>query len=315
MTSKAEAELRLPRSLLDPQERAVLALRQLYLSRGYRRARMGKFEPYDLYARHKDFLVSDAVLTFTGQGGRLLALRPDVTLSLVKGYSGRDIQRLQYNETVYRPGPDGDHREIMQAGLECLGDIDLGLSCEVLGLAAASLQALGQDHVLTLSHSGLVQEALNAATDEPQLQAELRELLRLKSLGALQALRQGGRLNESAYGLLRLMIVTEGAPEEALSALAGQLPASPALAELRQVCEYLSAQGNGQQTRLDFSLYFDPHYYEGLVFKGYLAPLPEALLSGGRYDPLMRRMKKAAGGIGFAVYLEQLDRLNGEGQA
>lgn len=311
----AERALGLPADLLDAQERAVLTLRQLYRAAGYRRARMGKFEPYDLYARHKDFLVSDAVITFTGRGGRLLALRPDVTLSLVKGCRGGQTARLQYGETVYRPGLDGEYREITQAGLECLGQIGEAESLEVAALAAASLRALGADGVLTLSHSGLVAQALDSLAGEAAPRERLLELLRLKALGGLEGLRQSGGVSEEGAALLRLMIESPGRPEETLDRLGRWIPESAALSELRQVCAGLAAKGQGVMTRLDFSLWFDPSYYAGLLFKGYLPPLPEALLVGGRYDPLTRRMGKPFGGIGFAVYLDQLDRLSREDEA
>ena len=51
-------------------------------------------------------------------------------------------------------------------------------------------------------------------------------------------------------------------------------------------------------------------YYNGLVFQGYLKALPRPLLKGGRYDLLMQKFTPGAGAIGFAVYLDELDRLS-----
>ena len=66
--------------VLTSSEKAVFSLRALYQSYGYTQFKMGKFEEYDLYAGNKDFLVSDNVITFTDTDGKLLALKPDVTL-------------------------------------------------------------------------------------------------------------------------------------------------------------------------------------------------------------------------------------------
>ena len=83
-------------------ERIMFALRSLYGSQGYTRFKMNKFEEYDLYAGNKEFLLSDSVLTFTDGNGKLMALKPDVTLSIVK--SSRDdqngLQKYYYNEMV-----------------------------------------------------------------------------------------------------------------------------------------------------------------------------------------------------------------------
>ena len=70
--------------LLSPQERLVLSLRGLYESYGYTRFPMRRFEEYALYLENKSFLTSESVLSFTGASGQLMALRPDVTLSIVK---------------------------------------------------------------------------------------------------------------------------------------------------------------------------------------------------------------------------------------
>ena len=43
-------------------------LQALYERSGYSRYKMSKFEEYDLYARNKDFLVSDTIITFTENG-------------------------------------------------------------------------------------------------------------------------------------------------------------------------------------------------------------------------------------------------------
>ena len=84
------------------KEEVVLRLRELYRRYGYLPYKMSKFEEYDLYVRNKSFLVSDNILTFTDIDGKLMALKPDVTLSIVK--NSRDIpghvQRLYYDENV-----------------------------------------------------------------------------------------------------------------------------------------------------------------------------------------------------------------------
>ena len=69
---------------LKAGEIAIYKLRELYESFGYSQYKMSKFEEYDLYVRNKSFLVSDHIITFTDTDGKLMALKPDVTLSIVK---------------------------------------------------------------------------------------------------------------------------------------------------------------------------------------------------------------------------------------
>ena len=90
--------------LLEPGERTTLRLRQLYSENGYTPYRMSKFEEYDLYAGNKDFLVSNQVITFTDLTGKLMALKPDVTLSILKNSkpTPRQLHKFYYDEQVYR---------------------------------------------------------------------------------------------------------------------------------------------------------------------------------------------------------------------
>ena len=70
--------------VLTGQEKLIFKLRELFSAAGYKRFRLSKFEDYDLYSGFKDFLVSEDIISFTDIGGSLKALKPDVTLSIVR---------------------------------------------------------------------------------------------------------------------------------------------------------------------------------------------------------------------------------------
>ena len=91
---------------LSSEEKIVFELRSLYQQSGYSKYKMSKFEEYDLYANNKDFLVSDHIITFTDTNGKLMALKPDVTLSIVRSSKDSDaLRKVYYNENVYRVSP------------------------------------------------------------------------------------------------------------------------------------------------------------------------------------------------------------------
>lgn len=117
-------------------------LNRLFETYGYRRFKMSKFEEYDLYAENRDFLTSSQVITFNDLDGKLLALKPDITLSIIKGTA--EPRKVYYNEMVYRVR-DRHYREIPQAGVECIGTIDPYLESEVIALAAKALEAVDED--------------------------------------------------------------------------------------------------------------------------------------------------------------------------
>ena len=131
-------------------------LNELYERFGYRKFKMTKFAPYDLYADNRDFLKSSQLITFTDLDGSLLALKPDVTLSIIKSNLGGE-EKVYYNETVYRP-KDSHYREILQSGIECIGRIDAYSEAEVIALAAESLKLIGERFVIRVSDAAFLQE-------------------------------------------------------------------------------------------------------------------------------------------------------------
>ncbi len=263
---------------------------------GYAPYKMSRFEEYALYVRNKDFLQSDRVITFSGKDGRLLAMKPDVTLSIVKNApeTPGTVRKVHYRENVYRQDRDaGNFREILQAGIECVGDVGSYEVAEVVYLAARSLAALGEGTILSLSHVGLIRWALEKSGLPEASRKQALDCLGQKREQELRSLCAEQGVDETLLlALLRARTIGELEPMEGCEALE----------ELREIVALLDEK----QVRLDFSLGNDMKYYSGLVFKGYVRGVPASVLSGGQYDRLLSHMGKKARAIGFAVYLDRL---------
>ena len=88
-----------------------------------------------------------------------MALKPDVTLSLIKNIAlGADqTYKVFYNENVYRTSSASNgFKEIVQTGLECIGKVDMMSECEVLMLAIKSLECISNESILDISHMGFL---------------------------------------------------------------------------------------------------------------------------------------------------------------
>lgn len=301
---------------LGYQEQVIFRLRSLYNRRGYVQYRMSKFEEYDLYARNKDFLISDGIITFMDTSGKLLALKPDVTLSIVKNTADRPegLQKLCYNEHVYRVAKgSGNFRELMQLGLEALGNVDDYCIAEVLELACESLAAISPDSILEISHLGLLQALLDGVGIPAGQKKAALECIGQKNIHELTALCRAWGIGQENIDLLKQAIQTCGAPSAVLPRLKELLSGymdTEVLDRLLAITGLLP-----DMIRFDFSVVDDLHYYNGIVFKGFIRGLPDSVLSGGQYDRLMRKMGKRSRAIGFAVYLDALERLDREVQS
>ena len=299
--------------ILGRDEAVALSLRELYHAWGYAPYKMSKFEPYDFYAKNRSFVSGDNILTFTDTNGALMALKPDVTLSIVKNYRGGQ-RKVYYNESVYRDtGASHEFQEILQTGLECIGSIDLYTQAEVLTLAAESLRRISQEYILDVA-SVAVTSALTAATGAGE--EENRQLLgfvREKNAHGIRSLCLARGFSEEAARMWQALATLYGPARTLLPELEALCFDGATLAACRQLGELCRVlEENGTAMNVDFSIVGGLGYYNGVVFKGYVPGVPAAILSGGRYDDLVRRLGKDAGAIGFAVYLDLLRLLPAE---
>ena len=298
---------------LQPKERASFALRALYEAAGCRKYHMGRFEEYGLYQENRSFLSSEQVITFTDLDGRLLALKPDVTLSIAKTAQPAPSETLcyYYHENVYRPSAESHtFKEISQMGLEMLGAVGEAQVQQAVGLAARSLDALGAEWVLEVSHMGYLFGLFDALGVPDAARAKLLEKLREKNAHELRAAAGAAGLADAADTLCSVLNLC-GSYADTLAkaaALCRNDAMRAAVAELEALAVPLEKAGG--VIRLDMTLAGEMEYYNGLVFQGYLKALPRPLLKGGRYDLLMQKFTPGAGAIGFAVYLDELDRLS-----
>ncbi|MBO4235071.1 MAG: ATP phosphoribosyltransferase [Firmicutes bacterium] len=295
-------------SLLSYGERLVFELKELYSSCGYTPYRMSKFEEYDLYAENKDFLVSDNVITFTDINGKLMALKPDVTLSIIK--NTKDVpgrkQKVYYNENVYRSDKSsGVFREILQTGVECIGDIGIDDVVEVISLAVRSLKAVSPESLLSVSDLSVIEGIIDDAGLSNKSVASVLKAMNERNLNELGSIYDECGLSDDKLSVLKELLSCQGLLNDVLDRLKTVLNNNPSVSgssDLVDILDSLSDSDVADSIRIDFAVTDDINYYNGIVFKGYVNGIPEAVLSGGRYDRLMKRMNRKACAIGFAAY-------------
>lgn len=303
-------------NIIKNDERAIFELRELYRQYGYSQFKMSRFEEYDLYVKNKDFLVSDEVITFTDRNGRLMALKPDVTLSIIKNTADKAgvVQKVYYNENVFRVSK-GTHsfKEIMQAGLECIGDLHNYEIAEVVLLAVKSLALISKSYVLDISHMGLVAAMLEDSGLSHEGKGAAHTFLHQKNAHELRAVCEDEGIPEDKTNKLCALINCCGNTQTVLSEIAPLLTSEKekeAFEEFKTLCDIIERSGFASSVIVDFSVGNDMKYYSGVVFKGYLEGIPTSILSGGQYDKLLKKMKRESKAIGFALYLDLLEQMD-----
>ena len=300
---------------LRREEKITLALRALYEQYGFRKYRMGKFEEYELYMENKNFLKNPNIITFHDLDGRLMALKPDVTLSIAKNTraNAHSTEKVYYLENVYwLEKQSGGYKEVNQLGLESIGRLDALSYYEVLALAQETLVAISDSHRMQVSHIGFWVSLLDGLSIEEGLRKALFACIHGKRLHELKTLLEGAGVPPFAAQLILKAASLCGSFTETLAAarsIAISNGMTDALNELETVYGLLRQKGCADQMTLDFSLVNDCDYYDGLIFQGYVEGVPRALLFGGYYGKLLRKFGKTLDAIGFAVYLNELDVL------
>ena len=294
-------------------DKVVYALRKKFSQYGYNEYKMNKFEEYDLYARNKDFLISGNVITFNDTNGKLLALKPDVTLSIVKNTKiAKGVKKVFYYENVYRVSSKSNgFKEIPQMGLECVGNISLYNVAEVITLAKESLESISSNNVLEISPVGVVFDFVSSLNLKSDVKKELYKLIDGKNVHELKKLLCDNSVSDGEINTLIELITLYGSPKTVIEKLKKLFngKAQQGLVENFQNLILSFGEENLSGIMIDCSACKNVKYYNDITFRGYVSGLPKAVLSGGRYDDLLKSMGSDNGAIGFAVYLDELDRL------
>ena len=303
------------KKVLSKEELTAFTLCALYAENGYEKYRMSKFEEYDLYVRNKDFLVSDSIITFTDTDGKLLALKPDVTLSIIKNskLQAGETMKVYYNENVYRVSKGTRaYKELMQAGLECLGAVDENSLTEVIALAAKSLDAISGSSVLELSHLSIVDGVLKACRLSECAKAEVLTCLKEKNVAGMDRVVKTYDLGQPEQALLEKLVKTYGSIDSVLPKLDDfcvDKETKDVVESFKTLLNALKVCGTESKILVDFSVLGNMKYYSGVAFQGYVEGIPTAILSGGEYDKLMSAMGKRGKAVGFAVYLDEVGKV------
>lgn len=300
---------------LKDEERVIFQLRKLFEHHGYKKVRVHKFEEYSLYIDNKNFLKTENIITFMDLDGKLLALRPDVTLSIVKNLDAQktdSFEKLYYLEKVYRLSRQNrEYKEIGQMGLECIGKIDEYATIEVIRLAVKSLGAISENYLLDISHMGFLSGLLEGIAIDEQSKYELAKCIRAKNIYELKTRLDKIKLSDFYKDkLLQIPQLYGDFNKVLLSAqpLVVNDTMQKALDELKALYTSFDGTPLSQKLNLDISIVNDLDYYNGIIFQGYVENIPKAVLAGGQYDNLLHKLGKDKGAIGFAVYLDELEQ-------
>ena len=290
----------------------LLNIRKMYDSYGYKKISLPSFEEYDLYNENKDFIDRN-VLTVMSPNGKLLALRPDITLSVAKKVSkdqSLKYSKIYYQENTYNLTKYVGYEEDEQLGIELIGKESTFLDFEIINLAVKSLDIINKKSMIVLSHAGFISSIFQNFDLEYEIKEQILDCINRKNSHDIQKiLKRNEHISENVkkliYKIPELSGNLENIEKELLKYEIND-NTKKILSELKQLNSLLMKFYKKSKIVFDFSVVKNLNYYNGIILQGYIEDFPNVILTGGRYDKLFEKFGVDTGAVGFAILTDGL---------
>ena len=258
----------------DIQKRDLLIqnMKSVVESDGYQRIITPSIETFDQLQPALGSLSEDCIMFFDGAGTRLV-LRPDHTTPIARIASTRLRNelpiKLYYHDPVFRKDPLLGETEIFQFGCEHIGPLTLKDEVQMIRMVLDVCHCIGLDDV--------------------EVHVAHPELFESRSDDENEALAQGD------FSMLSEL------PNKGGASMVQEYP------YLSQFFNEVHAL-NLTNVFVNFGLYKDLNYYNGVFFDVVSRYFGKVIGSGGRYDRVLKAFDFDSNAFGFALRLHYLER-------
>ncbi len=282
----------------------------IFKGMGYSEVFTPGIEFYDVFNSGARRYSQEALYKLSDSKGRLITLRPDCTIPIARLVATRlrDMPlplRLFYTQNVYENNKllKGRSDEIVQSGIELIGSEYKRADFEVMSIAVSVLKAYkGTDFRLEIGDIGFFKELVALLGVNDNVSEEIRYLIEAKNYPALNDLLDSIGDNNVTKALKKLPSLFGGVEVfDKAAKLVANDKIQTILDNLREFYNSLQKLGLGDKLSVDLGIVNRTDYYTGIVFKGYLSGVGEAVLQGGRYNKLISEFGYDVPATGFAI--------------
>ncbi|AOT72669.1 ATP phosphoribosyltransferase regulatory subunit [Geosporobacter ferrireducens] len=301
----------------ETKDRIMGQIKKHFKNFGYRQIMTPTFEYYDLFAGIDGTIHRDEMFKFIDGNGKILVLRPDVTIPIARmaanGFeASKGYLKFSYVSNVFRVSEEqcGNKREFMQAGIEYLGNEKADADAEVVAVGIKIILDCGiKNFQFDLGQAAFFKGLMMEVAVERPIKDQIRKLIEQKNTSELahflKPLNIPSRVKET---ILKIPYLYGKAAEVIVEArrIALNIEMEKAIKYLEEVYEILKDYGYEQYITVDLGLVNHMDYYTGVIFKGYVQNYGKPLLSGGRYDNLTKKYGTALPATGFGLNIDEL---------
>jgi ATP phosphoribosyltransferase regulatory subunit len=297
---------------------------------GFDRIETPLFEYYELFSGGISPVDDESIVKTIDRDGKVVVLRPDMTIPTARVASTKlkGQQRplkLFYMGNVYRADKKnrGAGKEFCQVGAEIYGHPGKWLDIETLAMSKESFRAAGvSDYKIDIGHVGIIKGIFEEMTLAEEKKSHIISLISEKNLVELEnevsVLNLSDRDKEMICRLPRIF----GKPEDVFRNI-DEIMINDTVKEsadyLLQIYGKCRELDLGSNIIIDAGMTGNMKYYTGLIFKAYAQGASDVVISGGRYDGLMKELGENSAASGFAIYVDSMleaarENIQGQGE-
>ncbi|QKQ99876.1 histidine--tRNA ligase [Metallosphaera tengchongensis] len=285
---------------------------------GYSEAITPIVEDFELFSIKGGEELRKTMYVFKDKANRELALRPEITPSIVRLYL-KSLQhfpkpvRLFYIGRVYRYDEPqlGRYREFRQAGVELLGSDSILADIEIIHILENFYNNLGlKDKIsIKLNNIGVYRHIFNVISLNENDQEHVLHLMDKGNLDEAEAILRPRLEGQPKLKELFFLLTNRSSPPKLEELI--EFTDKNNIAQIKD--EFLKLQLLTQvinslniRYELNFSFVRGLAYYTGPIFEVIKSDLPFSIAGGGRYDTLIEIYGgQRTPAVGFAIGIER----------
>ncbi len=294
------------------------ALLDIYFRLGYKPVSTPELEYYKTFDHDKNDINEESIFRFSDMDGKTLALRPDNTSPVVRvAMSKLKDEKLPlllcYSQNVFRniKAFHAKRSQMLQSGVEIIGGDKHEEDMRCIFTALEALKICGKKAKLEIGHASFFDALIAEYEIDDEDKNNLRAYIAAKNSGEypFTTALKNQKAVELASSLQRLFGTTE-VLERAQKLASGNQKALEILDYIGKTVDEFTKAGYGDMLIIDLGIVQKIEYYTGLVFRGYVDGIGEAVLSGGRYDDLLLAFGSNLSACGFGLNVSAVSELH-----
>lgn len=288
-------------------------LEHIFESFGYEEIITPTIEYYDTYENAFKNIQSTDMYKFLDENGKILTLRTDMTVPIArvcatKFKESKPPFRYRYTSNVFKVRQKfaGKRSEVTDCGIELVG-LDSKSDVQVLCCALEVMKNF-KNYTLEIGNVQFFQAACKVLRLHQNEMNTLADLIDKKSMVDLKDYLNSLYLSEKIVDFFIHLPFLCGDLHVLDEAYAYCFDDSlkEVLCLMKECLKSLQELGYTENITIDLGKVAHLDYYTGIIFEGYVSGVGTSVLSGGRYDCLLKKFGQDLPACGFSVKLDPL---------